>query len=57
MITNNGALIFGKGKMTSDSYLQMKNSLGEDTDVNVQFPARTVQPNETVTFGYVIEFN
>ena len=143
MITKNGALIFGKGKMTSDNYLQMKNSLGEDTDVNVQYkfapadwtmsigsgtteptrdditlpnaipgrivqpgalacnvasngnliftraftnisdsdvtitelglylmdgsnaffaahkliPARTVQPNETVTFSYVIEFN
>lgn len=143
MITKNGALIFGKGKMTSDSNIQMKNSLGENASVNVAYkyapadwtmnvgsgtteptrddinlpnaipgrvvqfgtltcdvaangnliftraftnisdsdvtitelglylmddnnaffaahkliPARTVQPNETVTFSYVIEFN
>lgn len=142
MITKNGALIFGKGKMM-DGTLQMKNSLGEDKSVYVMgkfapadwtmsvgsgtteptrdditlpngipgrivqigtltcdvasngnliftraftnisdsdvtitelglylmddsnaffaahklIPARTVQPNETVTFSYVIEFN
>ena len=142
MITKNGALIFGKGKMTGDN-IQITNSLGENVNINVlrsyapddwtmsvgsgtteptrdditltsgipgtivQFgtltcdvasngnliftraftnisdsdvtitelglylmddadaffaahkliPARTVQPNETVTFSYVIEFN
>lgn len=142
MITKNGALIFGKGKMTGDN-IQITNSLGENTNVNVQYkfapadwtmsvgsgtteptrddirltngipgtivqvgtltcdvasngnliftraftnisdsdvtitelglylmdsgsaffaahkliPARTVQPNETVTFSYVVEFN
>ena len=34
MITKNGALIFGKGKMMGDT-LQMKNSLGEDKSVYV----------------------
>lgn len=36
MITKNGALIFGKGKMTGDN-IQMKNSLGENVDINVMY--------------------
>lgn len=142
MITKNGALIFGKGKMTGGN-IQITNSLGENVSINVTYkyapndwtmsvgsgtteptrddirltngipgsiiqvgtltcdvalngnliftraftnisdsdvtitelglylmdddnaffaahkliPARTVQPNETVTFSYVIEFN
>lgn len=142
MITKNGALIFGKGKMMPQN-IQMKNSLGENKNVSVMYkyapddwtmnvgsgtteptrdditlpngipgrvvqigtltcdvasngnliftraftnisdsdvtitelglylmdgadaflaahkliPARTVQPNETVTFSYVVEFN
>jgi hypothetical protein len=142
MITKNGALIFGKGKMTGDN-IQITNSLGENVNINVLrsyapddwtmsvgsgtteptrddirltngipgtivqigtltcdvasngnliftraftnisdsdvtitelglylmdngnaffaahklIPARTVQPNETVTFSYVVEFN
>lgn len=42
MITKNGALIFGKGKMTGDN-IQITNSLGENVSINV---LRNYVPND-----------